>query len=678
MIGFEHFWALVLLAPWTMLVLAVFSRQKEAVEWLRERVAAKALARLTVYSRIRPRWHFLWLWFMGALIVGAASGPYSEGLGPVKREAHDIVLIIDASLSMLAPDAHPNPLTAAKYDHRLAAAKAFAADLVDVMPDARFALVSFSGAAALHSPITVDRYAVKTQILGVRSHPASQSTGSEFGQAFGAVIHLWRHREQPLQVVLLSDGDDSSDPEPYSAQLQALENLHIPVHTVAFGEDEFTGMNIFDPEDVVAGVEKPRIIADFQTKRNDYTLSDIAEATGGTAMIAEDDWVPRLASVLKSMPAQTVSLRHPSRRDWSWVLVSLFGLLFLAESRVFRKKLPVVAAVLLAVPWTGCSSDEVRAHHLNEDGRDRFREEKWDEAGAAFEQSAAFQVRPWVPTHNLAMVHERRGMYAEAHKVMEQAIVMEPDYVEAFFGDGAVLYAWGHAEFHLENCRAERTRELWTRARERFQEAEERGGFWSSVGDRAATNIDFLDQRLQALDAVEEACRNKQDNPPPDGGTADGGTSDGGASDAGSPDAGSPDAGSPDAGSPDAGSPDGGSDGGADGGGADAGADGGADAGGSDGGLGEGEQERRDTGGEEDPGGGQTGGPDGGTSGSGSGEEPSGELTEEELRRIAEEIDRVRKEGQETADSWRQVRQSQFRLEKRDAGAGGGKPAIRW
>jgi tetratricopeptide (TPR) repeat protein len=660
MIGFEHGWAWVLLVPWTMLVLAVFSRQKEAVEWLRERVAAKALVRLTVYSRIRPRWHFLWLWFMGALLVGAASGPYSESLGPVKREARDIVLIIDASLSMTAPDAHPNPLTGAKYDNRLDAAKAFATDLVDVMQDARFALVSFSGAAALHAPVTVDRYAVKTQILGVRTHRVTQSTGSEFGQALGAVIHLWRHREQPLQVVLLSDGDDSSNPEPYSAQLKALENLHIPVHTVAFGEDALMGMDVFDPEDVVAGVEKPRIIADFNTKRNDDTLQSISDATGGTALIAEGDWVPQLVPVLKSMPAQAVSLRHPSRRDWSWVLVSLFGLLFLAESRVFRKKLPVVAAVLLAVPWTGCSSDEVRAHHLNEEGRDRFHEEKWDEAGAAFEQSAAFQVRPWVPTHNLAMVHERRGMYAEAHQVMEQAIVMEPDFVEAFFGDGAVLYAWGHAEFHLEDCRAERTRELWIRARERFEEAEDRSGFWSSIGDRAARNIEFLDERLRQLDEVEEACRNKKDEPPPDGGASD--------------------AGSPDAGSPDAGSPDGGGDGGTDGGGSDAGADAGADAGGFDGGSGEGDQDRKDAGGDEDPGRGQTGGPDGGTpvSGSAGEEESSGGLTEEELQRIEAEIDRVRKEGQETADSWRQVRQSQFRLEKKDGGTGGGKPAVRW
>ena len=54
-------------------------------------------------------------------------------------------------------------------------------------------------------------------------------------------------------------------------------------------------------------------------------------------------------------------------------------------------------------------------------------------------------------------------------------------------------------------------------------------------------------------------------------------------------------------------------------------------------------------------------------------------LTEEELRRVETELERARKEGEKTAGSWRQVRESQFRLNERpDAGGGEGKPPIRW
>ncbi|MDY7227970.1 VWA domain-containing protein [Hyalangium rubrum] len=662
MIGFEHAWAFVLALPWTLLVVAVFGQQREALEWLRARMAEKAFARITVYARIRPRWHFLWLWAMGALLIAAATGPYTESLGPVKRESRDIVLIVDVSLSMLAPDVPPDPVTGKKHDNRLEAAKAFGAELMDALPDSRFALLSFAGNASVHSPITVDRHAVRTQLKALRSYRSTQLTGSEFGQALGTVVHLWRHREHPLQVVLLSDGDVSSEPEPFDAQLDALENLQIPVHTVVFGGDEDISMEVYDPEDIAAETAKPRVMASFSTRRNEETLSRISQRTDGEALRSDESWVKDLLPAVESVPARAVSLTHPSRRDWSWLLVSLFAGLFIAESRVFRRKLPVVAALLLSVQWMGCSSDELSAHRLNEEGRERFKEEDWKAAGAAFEQSSAFQVRPWVPTHNLAMAHERRGLYAESHRLMEQAIVMDPDFVEGFFGDGAVLYQWGQAEFHLENCRAERTRELWTRSRERFAQAEARSGSWGDVGARAATNRSFLEQRLEWLSQEEERCANT-----PDAG-ADGGVPDAGED--GGVDGGAPDAGED--GGADAGS-DGGSDGGADGGG-DAGSDGGSDGGrdaGSDAGdeEGSGEEEPGDGGeGDEPDGGDPEDGPDGGV--------PSGGLTEEERARVAAELERARKASDEKLDSWHQVRGSQLRLGERKDG-GGGNP-VKW
>lgn len=673
MIGFEHAWAFVLVVPWTLLVLGVFGRQREALDWLRERMSAKAFERVTVYARVRPRWHFLWLWGMGALLVAAATGPYTESLGPVKREARDIVLIVDASLSMLAPDARPHPVSGEKFSNRLEAAKAFCLELVDALPEARFAVVSFSGSAAIHSPITVDRHAVRTQLESLRSHRATQSTGSEFGQALGTVIHMWRHREHPLQVVLLSDGDVSAEPEPFDAQIDALANLHIPVHTVVFGGDKDIAMDIYDPVDVAANKENPGVIATFKTRRDGSTLSHISSGTDGEVLYTDYKWVNDLLEALESVPARTVSLTHPTRKDLSWVLVSLFAILFIAESRVFRRKLPVVAALLLAVPWLGCSSDEASAHRLNEEGRERFTEENWEAAGAAFEQSSAFQVRAWVPTHNLAMVHERRGMYAESHRLMEQAILMDPDFVEGFFGDGAVLYEWGQAEFHLENCRAERTRELWTRSRERFAQAEARGGFLGSLGERAASNREFLEARLEWLTAEEEKCASA-----PDAG-ADGGSPDAGGD--GGMDGGSPDGGMEGGadGGGDAGTDGGGyagSDGGADGG--DAGSDGGADGGdaGADGGDEEGP-------GKEEPGDGGEGegSPDGGvpSSGAGEGENPAGGLSEDARRRIAAELGRVREQGEKNAGSWQQVRETQLRLGgRKDGGLAPGSPPIKW
>ena len=77
-----------------------------------------------------------------------------------KGEGIDIVLCIDVSGSMLAPDFYPN---------RLEAAKTVATDFINSRPVDRFALVIFSGESFTLSPLTTNHEVILQQIKSLRS-----------------------------------------------------------------------------------------------------------------------------------------------------------------------------------------------------------------------------------------------------------------------------------------------------------------------------------------------------------------------------------------------------------------------------------------------------------------------------------------------------------------------------
>lgn len=614
MITLDQPWALLLLVPWTLLILAVAARQATTLRWLRPRVSAQGLARLTRYASLPPALHLLGLWTLGALLTLAAAGPYSVAAGELTRSTTDVVLLVDASLSMEANDAHPKPGTTVVPADRLASAKTFALDLMDAMPDARFGLMSFSGDVVTHAPITVDRAAVRTQLRALIGHRIKQSSGSELGRAIGAVVHLWRHREDPLQVVLLSDGDVSSDPAPFDDALTTMRALGVPVHTVAFGSDEGQTRDVLAP-----GLEPRKLLVKFTTRRDTRTLAKIASGTGGVAVVPETAWVEDLAETIRSRPARARSLQQPVRHDHSRSLIGLALALLLAESALTRRR---VAPLLVLLLLGGCTEAQRAAQRLNEEGRIAFAVRRWDDAAAAFEQAAALQVRPHIPLRNLGLTRAAQDRHAEAHSLLERALVVEPSYTDALFDDGVVLYRWGGAELDVEGCRFERTRELWTLAAARFEDVTARGEAERAEANRAAVEAALAKLTEQEL----TLCGGPQDEPEE-------------GEDKGEPDKGEPDKGDPDKGEPDKGTPDPGE-------------------------PGKGEPDK----GEPDKGDANQGEPGDGAAGGKAGSPPP--LTEDERSRLAAELQRARGATEDGASGWRQAREGQQ--------GGTGEGPIRW
>jgi Ca-activated chloride channel family protein len=148
-----------------------------------------------------------------------------EATAQVPRDRATVMLVMDASRSMLNRDVRPTRLVAARQ-----AADAF----LEQLPD-RFqvGLISFAGAPRVEALPTTDRQAVRdalarTQVRG----------GTAVGDAILRALQASRPRDAvnnerpPTSVLLLTDGDSRSGVPPLAAAEEARRE-QVPVFTVA-------------------------------------------------------------------------------------------------------------------------------------------------------------------------------------------------------------------------------------------------------------------------------------------------------------------------------------------------------------------------------------------------------------------------------------------------------------
>ena len=164
---------------------------------------------------------------MAALVTAYAE---PQSFIEVPRERATVVLAIDVSLSMRAEDVAPN---------RLDAAKAAAAEFVDLVPDTfNISLVTFSGSPTLVVPPTLDRGMVKRAISTLQVAP-STATGEAIFKSLEALTLALPDPDNPDEpapgaIVLLADGATNMGRSTTSAA-EAAKEQGVPVHTIAYG-----------------------------------------------------------------------------------------------------------------------------------------------------------------------------------------------------------------------------------------------------------------------------------------------------------------------------------------------------------------------------------------------------------------------------------------------------------
>ncbi len=344
--------ALLLGALATSLVVVAVRRKRGRLARLAE---APLLARLAPASAVAPaHWRAARLG-VATLLAGVAFAGPRWGTEPaiVSGEGIDVVLALDASLSMLATDDRPNRLERMKQEVRR---------YRDLARSDRIAMLAFAGRSYILTPLTVDDGALELFLDNLDPSIVGQA-GSSLSRTItqGTDLLLTSKGGSDRALVIMSDGE-SFEPieEIRDAAARATQNGIVLV-TVGFGTT--AGATIPVPEGGAVGPKRDENDQVVISRYNPETLQAIAEASNGTFVGAEvTDKATRVRAALQRLRAtsRTVSAGASKTPRFQWFVAPALLLLLLdtwrAERVRRRRRAPLAlagVAALAGCTWSG-------------------------------------------------------------------------------------------------------------------------------------------------------------------------------------------------------------------------------------------------------------------------------------------------------------------------------------
>ncbi len=245
----------------------------------------------------------------GVLLGGAAlcaglalAGPR---WGEEQRLEHgagiDVVLALDASLSMLARDEHPSRLARMKEEVRR---------LRDLSPGDRTALIAFAGRSYVLTPLTVDDGALDLFLENLDPSVVGQP-GTALARAIrqGTDLLLATKTGSDRALVLMSDGEGFDDEADVRAAAAAAAENGISVVTVGFGTA--AGATIPSPSGDTTMVKRDMNGDVVVTHYTPQMLQLVADAAHGTFVAAgETDKAAKVRNALNRLRVQERSLER--------------------------------------------------------------------------------------------------------------------------------------------------------------------------------------------------------------------------------------------------------------------------------------------------------------------------------------------------------------------------------
>lgn len=222
----DRLWALALLLPAALLLWALLRRRERRLARLADAALWGALLPARRPGRERARLA-LFLAAVALLIAALARPQWGFRWETVERKGLDILVALDTSNSMRAPDPRPSRLQHAQWGVR---------DLARRLRGDRIGLVAFAGGAFLQCPLTSD-YAAFLLTLDDLYPGIIPRGGTAIGRALRvAAEHFDPRAKADRVIVLITDGEDhEEDP---TALIPMLKERGIRVYAVGVGSPE--------------------------------------------------------------------------------------------------------------------------------------------------------------------------------------------------------------------------------------------------------------------------------------------------------------------------------------------------------------------------------------------------------------------------------------------------------
>jgi Ca-activated chloride channel family protein len=335
-----------------------------------------------------PRWRTARLATAAALVgIGVAGPRWGAERSTVRTRGIDMVLALDASLSMLATDERPNRLERMKQEVRRLRA---------LSGGDRIGVLAFAGRSYVLSPLTVDAGALDLFLDNLDPSIVGQA-GSSLARTFrqGVDLLLLSRGDADKALVVMSDGEAFESPDEVVAEARRAGEQGVSVVTVGFGTEQGSTIPIRDNNGATT-VKRDEGGLPVITRYNPTMLRLAAEAARGTFIPGDaNDKAGRVKSALANLRTQQrASVTGETRTPrFQWFLAPALVLLLLdtllAERRRGRGRSVTPAArtataggLVALLASTGCARSTERAA-----GAKAYQDGRFVEAAAAYHRA---------------------------------------------------------------------------------------------------------------------------------------------------------------------------------------------------------------------------------------------------------------------------------------------------
>lgn len=329
------YWLLLLPLPLLLWLLTTRARKPSAITETGRGVAAIRHSQAELLIQLanathQQRSHLPWLWLFGCalLLISAARPQWLHSDEPIKRPAHDMMLAVDTSGSMLAQDFIHQGRATSRIDISKAMAQAF----LKQREGDRIGLIAFADDAFTFMPLTTD-LALADEFLGEISNGlAGERTA--LGDAIAlAADHLRERAARSRILILLTDGSHTAGRVTPDSAILLAQQYQLRIYTIGVG----TNSTVPFPR----GPQQQPLYLELPL--NETLLQRIAAETGGRYFHASDSQT--LQAIFNEIDSlEPVEVDDPTlipRDEWFWLpLLLALSLLLLNERNQRQQVLP--------------------------------------------------------------------------------------------------------------------------------------------------------------------------------------------------------------------------------------------------------------------------------------------------------------------------------------------------